>query len=215
MLSCYEIFLFFSFALAPDDLLEWIFRLKFHRFSSFVFTHASTCFLVLRFYFLFLRFHFLFCVFISCVAFLFLVLRFYFLFCVFVCRFAFSFLALRFYLVITQSALFGGLAISDTKENDFFFRKLPSCFNTRVGRKFGFRSFWNFMFFRLNSQVSCLLTQFIILFPKAEQDILPGGSRGKRGRMGEQSGRSPQPLLRGEWGGDGSMTFNLQSSRSY
>ena len=97
MLSCYEIFLFFSFALAPDDLLEWIFRLNFHRFSSFVFTHASTCFLVLRFYFLFLRFHFLFCVFISCVAFLFLVLRFYFLFCVFVCRFAFSFLALRFY----------------------------------------------------------------------------------------------------------------------
>ena len=126
MLSCYEIFLFFSFALAPDDLLEWIFRLKFHRFSSFVFTHASTCFLVLRFYFLFLRFHFLFCVFISCVAFLFLVLR--------------------FYLVITQSALFGGLAISDTKENDFFFRKLPSCFNTRVGRKFGFRSFWNVWF---------------------------------------------------------------------
>ena len=167
------------------------------------------------FSFLALRFYFLFCVFICRFAFLFVVLRFHLSFCVFISCFAFLFLVLRFYLVITQSALFGGLAISDTKENDFFFRKLPSCFNTRVGRKFGFRSFWNFMFFRLNSQVSCLLTQFIILFPKAEQDILPGGSRGKRGRLGEQSGRSPQPLLREEWGGDGSMTFNLQSSRSY
>ena len=94
-----------------------------HLFPCFAFL-----FLVFAFSFPVLRFHFLRCVFISCFAFLFLV-------------FAFSFLVLRFHLVITQSALFGGLAISDTKENDFFFRKLPSCFNTRVGRKFGFRSF--------------------------------------------------------------------------
>ena len=163
-----------------------------------------------------------FCVFISCFAFSFLALRFYFLFCVFIFCFAFSFVVLRFHFLL---CVFIWLSLSrhfladwrfpTRKKTTFFFRKLPSCFNTRVGRKFGFRSFWNFMFFRLNSQVSCLLTQFIILFPKAEQDILPGGSRGKRGRMGEQSGRSPQPLLREEWGGDGSMTFNLQSSRSY
>ena len=107
-----------------------------HLFPCFAFL-----FLVFAFSFPVLRFHFLRCVFISCFAFLFFVLRFRLSFCVFISCFAFLFLVLRFYLVITQSALFGGLAISDTKENDFFFRKLPSCFNTRVGRKFGFRSF--------------------------------------------------------------------------
>ena len=166
------------------------------------------------FSFLALRFYFLFCVFICRFAFLFVVLRFHLSFCVFISCFAFLFLVLRFHLVITQSALFGGLAISDTKENDFFF-EICHLVSTHAWVGVRFSTFLKLLFFRLNSQVSCLLTQFIILFPKAEQDILPGGSRGKRGRMGEQSGRSPQPLLREEWGGDGSMTFNLQSSRSY
>ena len=120
--------------------------------SIFEFCVYTCVHLFCVFFFLFLCFYYLFCVFISCFALLLLVLRFHLLFCVFICRFAFSFLVLRFYFLfcvficLSLSRHFWRIGDFRYERKRFFFRKLLSCFNTRVGRKFGFRRIRNFCF---------------------------------------------------------------------